>query len=105
MKKNIIFILLCLSTVRSNLSTSSSQCTLNKGLLKAVRTGNIEEVEELLEQGADTDIKTQFGATLLDTAMFHGYYKIMIILVEYECTGYEDSLGLDVLYTLEFGVS
>ncbi len=54
---------------------------LNERLIKAAMHGKVEDVELLLDRGADINHKDQFGSTALLDAAIHGDAKIVELLL------------------------
>lgn len=58
------------------------QYALDNKLLEAVKQGNIENVKELLSQGADINISDEYGETPLHSAALYGHLDVVKYLVE-----------------------
>jgi ankyrin repeat protein len=56
----------------------------------AVREGNIEIVNELLEKGANPLIKDTLGVNVLDIAKSNGYKDIEALLLKYKGKKYSE---------------
>jgi ankyrin repeat protein len=50
-------------------------------LLEAASGGNLAAVEEALEQGADVNVRGQFGDTALNLAAEHGHRQVVELLL------------------------
>jgi ankyrin repeat protein len=55
---------------------------LNEELFEAVKKGDMEEVRELLENGADVNAKSIDGSTPLHYAAHHGHVDVARLLIE-----------------------
>ena len=53
-------------------------------LIKAARDGDLQQVQELLDNGADVDAKNENGVTALMEAYGGGHIEIMKLLLESE---------------------
>ncbi len=70
--------LLALATVAS-LSASSSP---NEDFFVAIEEGNVLEVERMIKNGIDVNIKDARGSTALMEAAARGYEKLVKLLIE-----------------------
>jgi ankyrin repeat protein len=52
-------------------------------LIDAVRIGDVEAVQLLLEEGEDVNAKNESGETALMIAVYHGYTEIVKMLLEH----------------------
>ena len=75
--RNIVF---CLAAV---LIPSACRADAGEDLLAAVRKGDAARVKALLEQGADVNTKSPYGATGLFFAADRGNMEIMKILLDH----------------------
>jgi ankyrin repeat protein len=55
---------------------------LNQGLITAVQGGRVDEVRQLLAQGADVNVKNRMGMTPIHMAAIAGYLNIVEILLK-----------------------
>ena len=58
-----------------------NQVKLNRSLRKAVIDGNVNEVKDLIEAGANVNIKNEFGTTILMEATTYDYREIVKMLL------------------------
>ena len=56
--------------------------TNEEKLFDAVKSGDLTEVERLLNEGADVGARDQFGNTPLHVACYHGHTDIVRLLLE-----------------------
>jgi ankyrin repeat protein len=67
---------------------------VNKSLLEAAERGSVEDVEDLLEKGADVNAKDEFERTPLMLSALEGHAEVATLLVE---------AGADVNATAKYG--
>jgi len=72
----LILIMLILGT------TSTQALSIEGDLLNAIEKGDAEEVEELIENGADVNARTVNGIPALIFAAMKGHAEIVKILIE-----------------------
>ena len=69
----------------------SAEAVLNKLLITAVYLGQVDKVQELLDQGADARFKNVAGETPLIIAAAHGDTTIVSILVSHDLATKNDT--------------
>ena len=65
------------SDTKKDGSSEDALLKLNVQLFKAVTAGNLENVVQFIENGADINYVDKFGRTCLRHAIHHGYYDIV----------------------------
>ncbi len=53
-------------------------------LLTAATRGNVEQVQTLLDNGANVDFKNSFGRTSLEVAVTRGHLETVLLLLEWD---------------------
>ncbi|MDD5773688.1 MAG: ankyrin repeat domain-containing protein [bacterium] len=71
----IVLLILCLHSY-------STAIEFNSGLISAAEKGDINTVKQLLDQGADINVKDRNGITALITAVWNSYTEIVKLLLE-----------------------
>lgn len=85
--KVICFITLVLGGALQAMDTSE----LNEQFLQAAVKGNIDQVAQLLEKGADVNAKNRYGETALTGAAAHGKYDTCQLLITHGASVNEKS--------------
>ena len=83
MKKNILAYILLLIYLFSCVHTSlDNKSEINDMLINAAWTGDVEKVQQLIEQGADVNDRNKEGKTALNLAREEGNTDIVNLLLE-----------------------
>jgi len=91
--------------LREAQNTKLTQPALNLAFIYSVEDGDIENVRELIKQGADVNAKNSNGNTALGQAIFYDYRNIVELLLKSGALIGEKELDASVLYTERGGES
>ena len=85
-------------------SRSLSESQLKYSLLNATITGNVERVQQLLEDGAQVDVQNQLGWTPLHHASYRGHLKLIEqLLVAGAKANIQNTYGSTPLHYASYG--